>query len=138
MNEKKYRGVLLCLVCFAAGFIVGYLFNERTSNRNQDRAYSYESGSENAQAIIDRTEQRAAAAEREMREARTVINTGLSGIGDIRAINDRLAEGNSTAAQSADRIEEGISAIESILQQAEDGDRTMETNRADGWHDIAD
>lgn len=132
MNDKK-KIIAICgaffilylFVAFAAGFRFGRA-HDRTNVSDSERLERYEERSGSAQNIIGSLEDGLGTVAEQMHGAGEEIKSGITDVGELSSVGDRIAEASTDIAESAGRIEERIQRIESILSEAEEKSIVLE------------
>lgn len=125
MIEKRqgyFLFVVFCLVvaaaCLFTGLRIGYSHAERNEDDSQ-RARRYEVGSESAVEAVGKLESGLNSVEKQMQGLGKQITDGITDVGELSSVSDRIAGASTDIAGHACRIEEGIQRIEQILYEAE-------------------
>ncbi len=135
MDEGKIKGIatIVC-ICFCAmvgsvavGFWLGR-HSSRGSDRDTERAELYEARNESAIETVGRLESGLNAVEEQMQGLGREIESGITDVGELGSVSDRIAGASSDIADHACRIEEGIQRIERILYEAEKKSFLLEDN----------
>ena len=129
-NETKetIRIVLIMLFAFAL-LVLGNLGNNafrESGVADQERVERYEDRSESAQNAVSELESGLSDVAEQMHGVGKEIDEGITDVGELSAVGDRIAGASSDIEDSACRIEEGIQRIERILYEAEKKDCVLE------------
>lgn len=112
------------LVCFCLVFWRGCTY-AGTGGGDSQRTERYEKRNGSAQETLGRIEGGLGSVEEEVRDSRREVSEGLSEVGELGKLSDRIAGRSEDVAVSAGRIEEGIQRIEQILCEAEKGGEVL-------------
>lgn len=132
MNDKK-KIIAICgaffilylFVAFAAGFRFGRA-HDRTGNSDSQRVKRYEDRNSSAVEAVGKLESGLNSVEEQMQGLGKQITDGITDVGELSAVGDRIAGASTDIAESAGRIEERIQRIESILSEAEEKSIVLE------------
>lgn len=113
------------LLCFCGGYAVCSAVTG-SDEGDQRRAAIYEAGSANAQNLVSGAAEQLGRVSEEVHVARSAVESSITGFGELRNVSDRIAANSTESAETAGRIEERISNIESILNEAEKKDCVLE------------
>lgn len=125
MIEKSkviFLFVVFCLVVAAACLFTGLRIGYSHARRNEDdsqRARHYEDGNRTAAETVGKLESGLNSVEEQMQGLGKQITDGITDVGELGSVSDRIAGASSDIAGHACRIEEGIQRIEQILYEAE-------------------
>lgn len=120
--------VLEFSVVFAVGFWRGYA-HAGSEGGDPGGAERYERGNESASEALGRIESGLEGVAGQVQSARRKIDEGITGVGELREIGDRIAGRSQDASVAAGRIEDGIRRIEQIIFEAEEENGVL----ADGY-----
>ena len=131
MIEKSkviFLFVVFCLVaaaaCLFTGLWIGYSHTGRNEGDSQ-RARRYEDGNSSAVEAVGKLESGLDSVEEQMQGLGREIESGITDVGELGAVGDRIAGASSDIADSAGRIEKGIQRIEQILSEAEEKNNVL-------------
>lgn len=127
-TKEIIRIVLIMLFAFAL-LVLGNLGNNafrESGVADQERVERYENRSESAQNAVSELESRLSGVAEQMHGVGKEIESGITDVGELREVGDRIAGASSDIEDSACRIEEGIQRIERILYEAEKKDCVLE------------
>lgn len=134
MIEKSkviFLFVVFCLVaaaaCLFTGLWIGYSHAGRKEDDSQ-RTRRYEDRSESAVEAVGKLESGLNSVEKQMQGLGKQITDGITDVGELSAVGDRIAGASTDIAGHACRIEEGIQRIEQILYEAEKNSFLLEDN----------
>ena len=119
--------LVFAAVCLAVGFRLGCA-HSGTGSDDSERAERYEERSESAEIIINGIEDGLGTVAEQMHGAGEEIKSGITDVGELSSVGDRIAGASTDIAESAGRIEERIQRIESILSEAEEKNRILENS----------
>lgn len=125
MIEKSkviFLFVVFCLVVAAACLFTGLRIGYSHAGRNEDdsqRTRRYEDGNRIAAETVGKLESGLNSVEEQMQGLGKQITDGITDVGELGSVSDRIAGASSDIAGHACRIEEGIQRIEQILYEAE-------------------
>ena len=130
MNEKT-KNITICIAVFVGLYLVFACvclavgaWRSRTENgagvTDSQRVERYEAGSESAVEAVGKLESGLNSVEKQMQGLGKQITGGITDIGELSAVGDRIAGASTDIAGHACRIEEGIQRIEQILSEAEE------------------
>ena len=132
MNDKK-KIIAICVAFFILYLFVAFAFGFRlgcahggTVGDDSERAERYEERSGSAQNIISSLEDGLGTVAEQMHGTGEQIKTGITDVGELSSVGDRIAGASTDIAESAGRIENGIYRIESILSEAEEKSIVLE------------
>ncbi len=133
MMHEKIRRVLiaaavvltLCAACFVCGW---YYAVRRTGADDTKQSAEYEAGSDNAENLAAGIGEQLEGISGEVHGARSKIDESITGVGELRTVGDRITANSKGSAEAAGRIEDGISRIESVLDEAEKADAGPDSN----------
>ena len=135
MNEGKIKSiatvVCICFCAMAGSVAVGFRLgrhSSRGSDRDTERAERYETSSTAAQNAVSELESRLSDVAEQMHTAGREIESGITDVGELGEVSDRIAGASTDIARHACRIEEGIQRIERILYEAEENSFLLEDN----------
>lgn len=127
-TKETIRIVLIMLFAFAL-LVLENLGNNafrESGFADQERAERYEDRSESAQNAVSELESGLSGVAEQMHGVGKEINEGITDVGELREVGDRIAGASSDIENSACRIEDGIQRIERILYEAEKKDCVLE------------
>ncbi len=123
-HEKKHIicAAIVFLVLFACAFAAGVWTG--SAYRKSGTGYTagtgwHEGRVESAQNAVDSVAGGLAGVAEQVQYARTEVDQGISGIGELGTLGSRIAGTGGVIEESAGRIEDRIQRIESILSEAE-------------------
>ena len=126
MNDKK-KIIAICVAFFILYLFVAFAFGFRlgcahsgTGSNDSVRTERYEERSESAEIIINGIEDGLGTVAEQMHGAGEEIKSGITDVGELSSVGDRIAGASTDIAESAGRIKERIQRIESILSEAEE------------------
>ncbi|MBR1639024.1 MAG: hypothetical protein IJ688_06530 [Treponema sp.] len=108
--------VLFAYLCLVLGNLGNNAFRE-SGVTDQGRAERYEDRSESAQNAVSELESRLSGVAEQMHGVGKEIESGITDVGELREVGDRIAGASTDIADSAGRIEKGIQRIERILYE---------------------
>ena len=135
MNEKT-KNITICIAVFVGLYLVFACVclaigawrsrtDEGTGITDSQRVERYENGSESAQNAVTELENGLNDVAEQMYTVGREIESGITDVGDLREVGDRIAGTSSDIADSAGRIEKGIQRIEQILSEAEEKNNVL-------------
>jgi len=124
---EKHKVIYIAVICFFA-FAYGCLLTificslsvDRTGVTDSQRVEHYEDRSESAQNAVTELEDGLNDVAEQMHSVGREIESGITDVGELSAVGDRIAGASTDIAESAGRIEKGIQRIEQILSEAEE------------------
>ncbi len=139
-TKETIRIVLIMLFAFAL-LVLGNLGNNafrESGVANQERAERYEDRSESAQNAVSELESGLSGVAEQMHGVGKEIDEGITDVGELREVGDRIAGASSDIADSAGRIEKGIQRIEQILSEAEESSCVLADYGGSSGGDVSD
>ena len=132
---EKHKVIYIAVICFFA-FAYGCLLTificslsvDRTGNSDSQRVERYEDRNSSAVEAVGKLESRLSDVEEQMQGLGKQITDGITDVGELSAVGDRIAGASTDIAESAGRIEKGIQRIEQILYEAEKNSFLLEDN----------
>lgn len=121
-TKKTIRIVLIMLFAFAL-LVLGNLGNNafrESGVADQERVERYEDRSESAQNAVSELESGLSGVAEQMHGVGKEIESGITDVGELGSVSDRIAGASTDIAGHASRIEKGIQRIEQILSEAEE------------------
>lgn len=116
--------MVFATVCLAIGLYHGCT-NAGSGDEDSQRVERYEDGNRSAVETIGKLESGLSDVEEQMHGIGREIESGITDVGDLREVGDRIAGASSDIADSAGRIEKGIQRIEQILSEAEEKNNVL-------------
>ena len=117
--------MVFATVCLAVGLFRGCT-DQGAGITDSQRVERYEDRNRSAVETIGKLESGLSDVEEQMHGIGREIESGITDVGDLREVGDRIAGASSDIEDSACRIEEGIQRIERILYEAEKKDCVLE------------
>jgi len=111
--------MVFATVCLAVGLYHGCA-DTGPGITDSQRAERYEDRSGSAQNAVSELESGLDSVEEQMHGIGRKIKSGITDVGELSAVGDRIAGASTDIAESAGRIEKGIQRIEQILSEAEE------------------
>lgn len=116
--------MVFATVCLAIGLYHGCA-DTGADNTDSQRVERYEDRSESAQNAVSELESGLNSVEEQMQGLGREIESGITDVGALREVGDRIAGASTDIAESAGRIEKGIQRIEQILSEAEEKNNVL-------------
>ena len=124
---EKHKVIYIAVICFFA-FAYGCLLTificslsvDRTGVTDSQRVERYEDRNSSAVEAVGRLESGLNSVEKQMQGLGKQITDGITDVGELGSVSDRIAGASTDIAESAGRIEKGIQRIEQILSEAEE------------------
>ena len=110
--------MVFATVCLAIGLYHGCT-NAGSGDEDSQRVERYEDGNRSAVETIGKLESGLSDVEEQMHGIGREIESGITDVGELGSVSDRIAGASTDIADSAGRIEKGIQRIEQILYEAE-------------------
>ena len=126
MIEKSkviFLFVVFCLVVAASCLFTGLRIGYSHAGRNEDdsqRTRRYEDRNRIAAETVGKLESGLNSVEEQMQGLGKQITDGITDVGELGSVSDRIAGASTDIAGHASRIEKGIQRIEQILSEAEE------------------
>ena len=111
--------MVFATVCLAVGLYHGCT-NTGSGDEDSQRVERYEDGNRSAVETIGKLESGLNSVEKQMQGLGKQITDGITDVGELGSVSDRIAGASTDIAASAGRIEKGIQRIEQILSEAEE------------------
>ena len=132
---EKHKVIYIAVICFFA-FAYGCLLTificslsvDRTGVTDSQRVERYEDRNSSAVEAVGKLESGLNSVEKQMQGLGKQITDGITDVGELSAVGDRIAGASTDIAGHACRIEEGIQRIEQILYEAEKNSFLLEDN----------
>lgn len=148
MNEKT-KNITICIAVFVGLYLVFACVclavgawhsrtDEGTGITDSQRVERYEDGSESAAEAVGKLESGLNSVEEQMQGLGKQITDGITDVGELSAVSDRIAGASTDIADSAERIEKGIQRIEQILSEAEESSCVLADYGGSSGGDVSD
>lgn len=111
--------MVFATVCLAVGLYHGCA-DTGADNTDSQRVERYEDRNSSAVEAVGKLESGLNSVEEQMHGIGREIESGITDVGELGTVGDRIAGASSDIADSAGRIEKGIQRIEQILSEAEE------------------
>ena len=111
--------MVFATVCLAIGLYHG-CSDQGAGITDSQRAERYEDRNRSAVEAVGKLESGLDSVEEQMQGLGREIESGITDVGELGTVGDRIAGASSDIADSAGRIEKGIQRIEQILSEAEE------------------
>lgn len=111
--------MVFAIVCLAVGLYHGCA-DAGADNTDSQRVERYEDRNSSAVEAVGKLESGLSSVEEQMQGLGKQITDGITDVGELSAVGDRIAGASTDIAESAGRIEKGIQRIEQILSEAEE------------------
>lgn len=111
--------MVFATVCLAVGLFRGCA-DQGAGITDSQRVERYEDRNSSAVEAVGKLESGLNSVEKQMQRLGKQITDGITDVGELSAVGDRIAGASSDIADHACRIEEGIQRIEQILSEAEE------------------
>lgn len=111
--------MVFATVCLAVGLYHGCA-DQGAGITDSQRAERYEDRNRSAVEAVGKLESGLDSVEEQMQGLGREIESGITDVGELNTVSDRIAGASTDIAESAGRIEKGIQRIEQILSEAEE------------------
>lgn len=116
--------MVFATVCLAVGLYHGCA-DTGADNTDSQRVERYEDRNSSAVEAVGKLESGLNSVEEQMHGIGREIESGITDVGELGAVGDRIAGASTDIAESAGRIEKGIQRIEQILSEAEEKNNVL-------------
>ena len=111
--------MVFATVCLAVGLYHGCA-DQGAGITDSQRVERYEDRNSSAVEAVGKLESGLNSVEEQMHGIGREIESGITDVGELNTVSDRIAGASTDIAESAGRIEKGIQRIEQILSEAEE------------------